>query len=134
MRSAACWMGGLSISSLRPSPGNIANDIGTFLAWWSPGQYLVPGAFIWLGTNYGFAIAITTLIATVVGVLGWTELHEALTCLVSSYSCSYSGWLRFVTSQFLSGVYNGGDVVLFAVLPWCFSALQWATQKRPAVC
>ena len=60
------------------SPGNIANDIGTFLAWWSPGQYLVPGAFIWLGTNYGLAISLTTLIATVVGVLGWIQNRTKL--------------------------------------------------------
>src|SRR5262245_27782166 len=33
-----------------PDPANIANDVMTFLNWWSPGQYLVPGVFIWLGT------------------------------------------------------------------------------------
>src|SRR5262245_55844221 len=29
----------------QPDPANIANDTVTFISWWSPGQYLVPGAF-----------------------------------------------------------------------------------------
>src|SRR5262249_49136435 len=45
--------GGPFNSITAPDPANIANDVAIFLTWWSPGQYLVPGSFIWLGTNYG---------------------------------------------------------------------------------
>jgi len=30
-----------------PDPANIANDVGTFVTAFSPGQYLVPGGLIW---------------------------------------------------------------------------------------
>ena len=57
--------GGAFNSITAPDPANIANDVVTFLTLWSPGQYLVPGSFIWLGTNYGLALSLTALIATV---------------------------------------------------------------------
>src|SRR5262249_61297775 len=63
--------GGAFNSITAPDPANIANDVAIFLTWWSPGQYLVPGSFIWLGTSYGLAISLTTLIATLIGVAGW---------------------------------------------------------------
>jgi hypothetical protein len=61
--------GGAFNSFASPDPANIDNDIVTFLTWWSPGQYLVPGIFIWLGCNYGLALSLTSLIATLIGVM-----------------------------------------------------------------
>jgi hypothetical protein len=116
-----------------PDPTNIANDIHTFLAWWSPGQYLAPGAFVWLGTDDGLALSLTGLIAVVVGVIGWARIARRY-----NVSC-------FVLVLFLLGLetfhyalwpfrfFNGGETLLFAVLPWSLSALQWAIQKNPAV-
>ena len=66
-----------------PDPANIANDVVRFLSWYSPGQYLVPGFFIWLGTNYGLALSLTTLIATVIGVVGWIQVARSFA--VSSF-------------------------------------------------
>ena len=66
-----------------PDPANIANDVAIFLTWWSPGQYLVPGGFIWLGTNYGLAVSLTTLIATLIGVFGWIQVARSFA--VSSF-------------------------------------------------
>src|SRR5262249_30583776 len=43
------FAGGSFNSISAPDPTNIANDVSTFLTLWSPGQYLVPGSFIWLG-------------------------------------------------------------------------------------
>ena len=57
-----------------PNPANIAHDVITFLTWWSPGQYLTPGVFIWLGSNYGVALSLTTLLASVIGIVGWSRL------------------------------------------------------------
>jgi hypothetical protein len=62
--------GGAFNSITTPDPANICNDVVTFLTWWSPGQYLVPGSFILLGTSYGLALSLTTLIATLIGVAG----------------------------------------------------------------
>lgn len=116
-----------------PDPSNIANDIETFLSWWSPGQYLVPGAFVWLGADYGLAISLTALIASVTGVLGWIWIAR-------DYDVSY-----FVLYLFVAGLvmfhyatspfrlYSGGEVLLFSALPWSLSALVSAAQSRPAV-
>src|SRR5262245_58667128 len=63
--------GGPFNAIVAPAPANIAGDITTFNGWWSPGQYMVPGFFVWLGADYGLAMSLTTLIATIIGVIGW---------------------------------------------------------------
>jgi len=117
---------------IAPDPQNIAHDVGTFLSWWSPGQYLVPGAFVWLGTDYGVAMSLTALIATIVGVLGW--VHVARRFDVSCFVL-FLFVLGLVTFRYTLPFtfFIGGEVVLFAVSPWVLSALQWAIQKPPAV-
>lgn len=117
---------------IEPDPQNIAHDIATFLSWWSPGQYLVPGAFVWLGTDYGTAMGLTTLIATVLGVLGW--VYVARRFEVSSFVL-FLFVLGLVTFRYTLpfSFFIGGEVVLLAVSPWVLSALQWAIQKPPVV-
>jgi hypothetical protein len=116
-----------------PDPGNIANNVETFLAWWSPGQYLAPGAFIWFGADYGLAIALTTLISTVIGLVGWVRLARNfdVSCRVLFLFIAGLTTFSYVTHSFCS--YNGGDVLLFAVLPWSLLGLQWAVKKGPAL-
>jgi hypothetical protein len=124
--------GGSFNNVIAPDPQNIAHDIGTFLAWWSPGQYLVPGAFVWLGTDYGVAMSLTALIATVIGVLGWVHVARRfdVSCFVLFLFVFGLATFRY-TLPFT--FFIGGEVVLFAVSPWALSALQWAVKKRPAV-
>jgi hypothetical protein len=70
-------------TSIVPDPANIANDVATFESWWSPGQYLVPGAFVWLGSDYGLALALTALISTIIGLIPTCITHDiAAHCLV----------------------------------------------------
>jgi hypothetical protein len=116
-----------------PDPGNIANDIGTYLTWWSPGQYLVPGLFIWLGCSYGLAISLTTMIASAIGVLGWIRIALAFEVPNFTVFMFALGLVSFhyATSPFR--LYTGGEVLLFAVSPWSLCALQFAVQKRPAI-
>jgi len=116
-----------------PDPGNIANNIETFLTWWSPGQYLMPGIFVWLGANYGLAISLTTLLGAVIGVLGWAQIARSFDVSCFVLFLFILGLVTFYYATVPFSVFNGGDVVLFAVLPWSLSALQWAAQKRPAV-
>ncbi|MFZ0422353.1 MAG: hypothetical protein WAL80_05700 [Xanthobacteraceae bacterium] len=114
-----------------PDPSNIANDIETFLTWWSPGQYLVPGAFVWLDTSYGLAISLTALLASVIGVLGWIWIARGyeVSCFVLSFFVAGLVAFHYTTSSFR--LYSGGEVLLFAALPWSLSALVWAAQRRP---
>lgn len=117
-----------------PDPANIADNIETFMAWWTPGQYLAPGLFVSLGANVGLAICLTALIAAVVGVLGWIRIarNYEVSCFV--LGLFVIGLVTFHYTLLPFRLYNGGEVLLFAVLPWSLLALQWALQKRSAVC
>jgi hypothetical protein len=116
-----------------PDPANIANDFATFLTLYSPGQYLAPGFFIWLGFNYETAISLTVLAATIAGVFGWYKVAEAFgaprslavffaLCLVVSY---------YVPECFQ--VYSQ-EIVLFAVAPWALFSLWYGAKASPLVC
>jgi hypothetical protein len=126
--------GGTFNNVTAPDPANIANDATTFLSWWSPGQYLIPGTFVRFGTTYGLAISLTTLFATVIGVFGWAQLARNFN--VSNFVLFFfsSGLVtfRYVTLPFR--IYDGGEVLLFAVSPWFLYMLQWVVDKPPATC
>jgi len=117
-----------------PDPTNIANDLVTFVTWWSPGQYLVPSIFVWLGTSYGVALSLTTLVATLIGLVGWIQLARSFA--VSSFVlyvfvlglCTFP----YVTQRFLG--YWGGELLLFSTAPWSLYAMRWSINKRPIVC
>jgi hypothetical protein len=123
--------GGAFNSLTEPDPANIANDVVTFLTLWSPGQYLVPGAFIWLGTSYGLALSLTALMATLIGVVGWIQVARSFA--VSSFvlfifALGLSSF-SYVTLPFR--IYTGGEVLLFAAAPWSLYAMRWAANKPP---
>jgi hypothetical protein len=117
-----------------PDPADLARDTATFLAWWTPGQYLVPGAFVWLGVDYGLAVSLTTLIATLVGVTGWVQVARsfAVTPFVILVFAFGLVTFRHVTLAFQN--YNGGEALLFAVAPWSLYALRWAVDRSAIVC
>jgi hypothetical protein len=117
-----------------PDPANIANDVVTFLTWWSPGQYLVPGIFVWLGTSYGLAISLTTLIATLIGVFGWIQVARsfAVSSFVLFVFVLGLNTFPYVTQRFLN--YWGGELLLFATAPWSLYAMLWSTTKSPILC
>src|SRR5262249_7737999 len=117
-----------------PDPANIAEDVSYFLTWWSPGQYLIPGTFVWLGTDYGLAISLTTFFATVIGFFGWAQVARSFDVSYFVLFLFMFGLVtfRYVTVPFL--IYNGGEVLLFAVAPWSLYALQSVVDKPPAAC
>jgi hypothetical protein len=117
-----------------PDPADIAGDVAIFLTWWSPGQYLVPGIFVWLGTSYGLALSLTVVVATIIGVVGWIQVAR-------SFAVSY-----FVLFTFALGLntfayvvlqfqfYWGGELLLFAAAPWSLYAMRWSADKPPILC
>ena len=119
-------------TDVSPDPANIANDIHTFMTWWTPGQYLVPGAFVWLGTDYGVAIALTALLANVIGVLGWIRIARSYDVSCFVLFSFVLGLVTFHYAVWPFRLYSGGEVLLFAVVPWSLSALQWGAKRGPA--
>ena len=126
--------GGAFNSFTAPDPANIANDVVTFLTFWSPGQYLVPGSLIWLGTDYGLALTLTALIATLMGLLGWIQVARsfALSSFVLFVFVLGLSTFSYVTLSFR--IYNGGELLLFAAAPWSLYAIRWAANKPPILC
>ena len=126
--------GGAFNSFTAPDPANIANDVVTFLTFWSPGQYLVPGSLIWLGTDYGLALTLTALIATLMGLLGWIQVARsfALSSFVLFVFVLGLSTFSYVTLSFR--IYNGGELLLFAAAPWSLYAMRWAANKAPVIC
>jgi hypothetical protein len=113
------------------SPYNIADDDGIFLTWYSPGQYLVPGVFVWLGTNYGLALSLTALVATIVGLVGWIQIARgfAVSRFVLFVFVLGLSTFAYVSAQFRT--YHGGELLLFATAPWCLHGMRWAVSKGP---
>jgi len=125
-------LGGGAFNCLtEPDPANIANNIVTFLTIWSPGQYLVPGIFISFGTDFGLALSLTALIATLIGLLGWIQVARsfAVSSFVLFVFVLGLSTFSYVTLPFRN--YTGGEVLLFAVAPWSLYAMRWAANKPP---
>src|SRR5262249_37044551 len=126
--------GGAFNCFIAPDPANIANDVVTFMTRWSPGQYLMPGIFIWLGTSYGVALSLTTLIATLIGMVGWIQVARsfAVSSFVLFVFVLGLNTFPYVTQRFLS--YWGGELLLFATASWSLYAMRWAANKPPFLC
>jgi len=126
--------GGAFNCFIAPDPANIANDVVTFMTRWSPGQYLMPGIFIWLGTSYGVALSLTTLIATLIGMVGWIQVARsfAVSSFVLFVFVLGLNTFPYVTQRFLS--YWGGELLLFATASWSLYAMLWSTNKPPTLC
>ena len=105
-----------------------------FLYLWTPGQYMVPGALIWLGSNYGLALSLTTLIATLTGVIGWAQVARGFAVTPFVLIAFVSGLVSFRYATFAFRNYHGGEILLFAVAPWALYVLQRAVEKPPLIC
>jgi hypothetical protein len=119
---------------IEPDHADISRDLATFLSPWSPGQYIVPGAFVWLGANYGLALSLTTLISTLIGVIGWAQVARRFAVTPFVLIVFISGLVSFSFATFAFRDYHGGDILLFAVAPWALYLLQYAIDKSPLTC
>jgi hypothetical protein len=126
--------GGAFNTIAAPVPEDIVSDILTFQGWWSPGQYMAPGFFVWLGADYGLAMSLTTLFATLFGVIGWGHVARDFTVTPFILLLFLSGLVTFRYTTLAFPIYHGGEVLLFAVAPWSLYALQRALDKPPAAC
>ena len=117
-----------------PDAANIANDIAEFQVWWSPGQYLVPGVLVWLGTSYGVAVCLTTFLSTVIGVIGWAQVARSFDVTRFVLLTFLSSLVTFRYAALSFQMYHGGEVLLFAVAPWSLYWLQYAVRKPPIAC
>jgi hypothetical protein len=106
-----------------PDPTDIAKDTQQFLTWWSPGQYLVVGPLHRLGLNWGRAISIAALLCAAIGAAGFLRLYLRLG--FSSETSAWSSAALLVTWHVMRnyGEFSGGELPLFALLPWLILAV-----------
>ncbi|MDT3402693.1 hypothetical protein [Mucilaginibacter terrae] len=112
-------LGGPFNQIVGPDQGNIADNYGYFLTWWSPGQYLVPYFFKSLfHLNVGQAAAITSVLCEVVGLLGFFAFFKRVGFKPVTAALS----VAFIASQVFYFIpyafYNGGEVLMFAYAGW----------------
>ena len=115
---------------LNADDADIARDIAYFKAVWTPGQYVFPGLFEWLGTDLGIAIAIVVTLCSALGLWGWYALYRTFgfSPRTSAVALLVVAFGRHFGLPF--GIYNGGEVLLFAGIPWAF-LLVWRLRDLP---
>ena len=116
-----------------PDPANISRDVAIFLSELSPGQYVVPGALVWLGISYGLALSLTTFFGTLIGVVGWSQVARSFGVTPLVLFAFTFGLVCFQYATLAFRMYHGGEILLFAAAPWALYALRWAADRPPAI-
>lgn len=110
---------------------DLSKDDSWFVSWWSPGQWIFPAIFnYFFGLSLGAASIIVTVVGATSGMLGFYKLFRSfgfekkisiasLFVIFASYTFFYS----FV-------VYQGGEILSFAIFPWF--ALTVVTSRSPS--
>jgi hypothetical protein len=103
---------------LLPDPADISRNVGIFLTWWSPGQYLAVGPLHSLGADWGLAIAIATLLGALLGIAGYWSLYRSLgfSAKICAWSAGFLSFCWFTIRLYYE--FHGGELVAFGLFPW----------------
>lgn len=115
-----------------PDPTNIAVDKTVFLSWWSPGQYLLPyflKTVLWLNT--GRATALTIILCSILGLVGYFKLFKRLgfTPNIAAISVAFIACQNYFIQPYI--FYTGGETLIFAFAGWflygcfCIDKISW---------
>ena len=126
MRAGASWN-----CYSEPDPANIARNHEVFRTWWSPGQYVPVGLLTLTGLSLGVSIVVVTLVGVLIGLAGCWRLFKAWEfpepVVMTSVAIIALGW----HTSFLFGMFNGGELALFAGFPWiALAATRLADKSR----
>lgn len=107
-----------------PAATDLGRDVAIFQAWWSPGQYWVPGLFTRSGLSLGHAVVVAGVGANLAGVAGWWRLWRAWG--LDSRLAAAAGLVVVTGRAFgaIAGMANIADALLFAAVPWA-AVLAW---------
>lgn len=119
MQEWRSWRAGNPLNTLsHPDSDDISKDVTNPFMWWSPGQYLVPGALTLLGLRLGTAFSLVAGLSLLSCLLGWIEIARYFALFPKSalLFTIFIATFRYSTLPF--GVYNGGEVLLQGLTPW----------------
>jgi hypothetical protein len=112
-------LGGRFNSMVGPDPLDISKDTATFLATWSPGQYLFPGIFTLLGLKLGQAIIVAVAICSISSAIGWLRVLAQVVTVDRPVAIIFV--LVLLTARYATlpyGIYDGGEILLQGLIPW----------------
>jgi hypothetical protein len=114
--------GGPFNTTVSPDPRDISRDQASFVTWWSPGQYLIPGALTLIGIRLGTALTISAGVSLLCCLLGWIQVAKYFTLgpRTAMLVVAFMATFRYSTVPF--GIYNGGEVLLQGLTPWIILA------------
>lgn len=119
------------ISYVNPNAPDVL--LHEFVAWWTPGQYLLPMSLFAIGFSWTAAFNISIIVCLLLGVWGWVRLWKR------EVSFQILAWLivLFILNRNVywhTLLYMGGDLLLFAILPYFIhhmlygkKAIEWLT-------
>ncbi|PWK77671.1 hypothetical protein LX99_02551 [Mucilaginibacter oryzae] len=105
--------------NFKPDQNDINKNISDFLAWWSPGQYLVPYFFkTVLGINTGQAAAIVTTLFSLSGIWGFFFFFKkaGFSPLIAALGVLFIVIQQAFFTPYI--FYNGGELLLFGYIGW----------------
>lgn len=94
-----------------------------FVSWWTPGQYQWLSLWLRIFPNISTATFAAAFVAYLTGVLGWIRLWKRKNSPVPLVVIALLLFNR--NTYWFILMYMGGDVLLFAVLPFFIHALIW---------
>ncbi len=101
-----------------PDPAELAQTRSAFVAWWAPAQWLIPDQLHQAGLPLGWALTVTSVVALFGGLVGWARLYRALGYAERTVAGSLIVLVLSVHFWRRLAEYHGGEVLLFAGLPW----------------
>ena len=119
------WQKGAPFNCLLvPDSHDLSRDVAVFQAWWSPGQYLVPGLLTLAGLSLGRAICVIGVVGNILGLAGYWRLWR--TWGVSPRLAAAAGIVSVLVRPFgaIFGMANVSDELMFAAVPW-IALLAW---------
>ena len=107
---------------------NVLQDVSTinvaviqkyFVAWWSPGQWMFPGALNYLfGWRLGIGSILITFIFSLSGLFGFYKVYKYFK--FSSAIVVFSLLIIIISDTFYTSfiIYQGGEILSFGIFPW----------------
>ena len=108
-------------SQTQPSQADLSRDQSDWMIWWAPGPQLTAYPFVAAGLPLGWAVRIVTVVAILVGTLGWVKWFSLFRIppAASRLMAVALPWMHYPAKNFF--IFSA-EAFVYALLPWGFVA------------